>query len=432
MRITAGGANRVTGTRPFYGWVVVGATFVVLFLGFGTAYTFAAFFHSLRDEFDATRKDVSLVFSITGFLYFGLGAVSGPVADRVGPRWVAAFGMALVGAGLLLASRAQALWQVYLTYSLGVGLGVGLAYVPAIGAVQRWFVRRRGFASGLAVAGIGVGTLVMPPLAAALIDVIGWRGAYVALAAMTLLFGIGAALLLEHSPQQRGLLPDGEAVTRQASTVESGHQPPVSHSPFPTPHSLAAREALRSRPFALLYGACLATSLGLFIPFAHLAAYARDQGLSDVTGAWLVALIGAGSAAGRLGLGSVADRAGRRRSLAAAFAGMGLMLVWWLAATSFWSLAVFALLFGVGYGGFVALIPALTSDYFGGRNAGAIIGVLYTGPGIGALVGPYLAGLAYDVRESYVLPIALAALANLVAVACMALLTDPARWRAER
>ncbi|MFP3711765.1 MFS transporter, partial [Paraburkholderia sp. SIMBA_009] len=79
---------------------------------------------------------------------------------------------------------AHTLLQVYVAYGLGVGFGVGCAYVPAVGAVQRWFVRRRGFASGLAVAGIGVGTLVMPPLASALIAHVGWRGAYVTLAAI--------------------------------------------------------------------------------------------------------------------------------------------------------------------------------------------------------------------------------------------------------
>ncbi|MER3420500.1 MAG: MFS transporter, partial [Chloroflexota bacterium] len=199
----------VARSRPFYGWAVVAGTFTVLFIGFGTAYSFAAFFQALRDEFQGSRADISLVFGITGFLYFSLGAVSGPLADRFGPRRVVAAGVLLIAAGVLIASRAQALWQVYLTYSLGVGLGVGFAYVPAISAVQRWFVRRRGVASGMAVAGIGVGNLVMPPVAAALIDRTDWRTAYVLLGLVALGLGLAAAALIEHSPQRRGLLPDG-------------------------------------------------------------------------------------------------------------------------------------------------------------------------------------------------------------------------------
>jgi MFS family permease len=415
--------------RPFYGWAVVAGTFVLLFIGFGTAYSFAAFFQALRDEFQGSRADVSLVFGITGFLYFSLGAVSGPLADRFGPRRVVAAGVLLIAAGVLVASRAQALWQVYLTYSLGVGVGVGFAYVPAISAVQRWFVRRRGVASGLAVAGIGVGNLAMPPMAAALIDHTDWRTAYVLLGLLALTLGLAAAALIEHSPQRRGLLPDGA--------------PPFPPSPpAPLPHAgeglgvradeVGVRAALGSRPFKLLYAAVAACSAGLFIPFVHLVPYARDHGLSGTAGAWLVALIGVGSTVGRFALGSMADRLGRRRSLMVMFAGMGLALLWWTVAVDLWSLALFAVVFGVCYGGFVALIPALTADYFGGRSAGSIIGLLYTSVAAGTLVGPWLAGRIYDLRESYLLPIAVGAAANFVALGCLAALMEPARWRAER
>ena len=145
-----------TSRRPriFYGWFVVVAAFAVTFIGFGCAYTFSAFVEPLQREFGASRGSVSLVFSLAGFLYFGLGIVSGPLADRFGSRPLAATGMILTGLGLALASAARSLTEVYAAYGLGVGIGVGCAYVPAIGAVQRWFVRRRGFASGLAVSGI--------------------------------------------------------------------------------------------------------------------------------------------------------------------------------------------------------------------------------------------------------------------------------------
>lgn len=406
-------------TGIFHGWVVVGAAFGVLFVGFGTAYSFAVFFHSLRDEFDATRGDISLVFALTGFLYFGLGALSGPIADRFGPRRVVFAGIVLIALGLALVSAAQALWQVYLTYSLGVGVGVGLVYVPTVGAVQRWFTRRRGLASGAAVAGIGAGTLVIPLLVAASIDWWGWRASYVTLAVLALVIGTPAALLLDHSPERRGLRPDGDAAPR------FGEVSPVAIQ-------FSVRDAVRVRPFWLLYLACLATSLGLFIPFAHLAPYARDHGFSGGFGALLVGLIGVGSTAGRLLLGGSADRIGRRPALAATFATMGGALFAWLGATEGWSLAIFALAFGAAYGGFVALLPALATDYFGTRSTGGIIGLLYTAAGVGALLGPTLAGAVYDARESYTLPIMLGVATNGLAVACIMLLPAPGAWRADR
>src|SRR6202043_1829578 len=197
-------------SRIFYGWLVVAAAFAVTFVGFGCAYTFSAFVEPLQRDFGASRGSVSLVFSLAGFLYFGLGIVSGPLADRFGSRRLAVAGMILTGLGLAAASAARSLPGVYAACGLGVGLGVGCAYVPAIGAVQRWFVRRRGFASGLAVSGIGVGTLVMPPLASFFIATLGWRNAYLILGALVAFVGAGMALLIENDPGDRGLGPDGD------------------------------------------------------------------------------------------------------------------------------------------------------------------------------------------------------------------------------
>src|SRR5690242_13493651 len=109
--------------RIFYGWWVVAAAFAMTFLGFGSAYTFSAFLEQLQHDFGASRGSVSLVFSLAGFLYFGLGIVSGPLADRFGSRPLALIGMVLLGAGLGLASAAQNLFEVYAAYSLGVEIG---------------------------------------------------------------------------------------------------------------------------------------------------------------------------------------------------------------------------------------------------------------------------------------------------------------------
>jgi MFS transporter, OFA family, oxalate/formate antiporter len=120
--------------------------------------------------------------------------------------------MVLTGTGLALAGAARSLTGVYAAYGLGVGLGIGCSCVPAVGAVQRWFVRRRGFASGLAVAGIGVGTLVMPPLAAFFIEALGWRTAHMILGVFAAAVGSAMALLIENDPRDRGVGPDGDPI----------------------------------------------------------------------------------------------------------------------------------------------------------------------------------------------------------------------------
>ncbi len=388
----------------FYGWFVVAAAFAITFVGFGSAYTFSAFLPSLEQDFAASRGSVSLVFSLAGFLYFGLGIVSGPLADRFGSRRLAVVGMLLTGAGLAAAGAAQSLFQVYAAYGLGVGLGMGCAYVPAVGAVQRWFVRRRGFASGLAVSGIGVGTLVMPPLASLLIGELGWRGAYVILGVLAAILGGGMALLIANDPGECGVGPDGD--------------PPLTHraeSP-----GASARAAVSSRPFAALYAACLSCSFGAFVPFVHLVPYARDHGITKSAGVLLLGAIGVGSTAGRFFLGHLADRMGRQRALIAMFGGMAFALAIWVVARSLWPLAIFAIVYGVFYGGWVAVLPAVVMDTFGGRNVSGIIGILYTSVAFGTLIGPSAAGLAFDLSRSYTLPILAGAAANVIAAAIVA------------
>jgi OFA family oxalate/formate antiporter-like MFS transporter len=372
--------------RFFYGWAIVGAAFAVTLLGFGSAYTFSAFLKPLEQEFGASRGEVSLVFSLAGFLYFALGIISGPLADRFGARTMAVIGMLLVGAGLVFAGLARTIMEVYVAYGLGVGIGVGCAYVPAVGAVQRWFVRRRGFASGLAVSGIGLGTLVMPPLAAWLIALIGWRDAYITLGLLAALLGIAMSWLLVNDPRDKGLGPDGDPLTAASAGARAGS---------------TVGEAVRSRQFIGLYAASLACAFGVFVPFVHLVPYAIDLGIEQTSAVLLLGMIGVGSTAGRFFLGGLADRMGRHTSLVVMHAGIALSLIIWALGASFWTLALFAFLFGVFYGGWVAIIPSVATDYFGGRHIGGILGVLYTSVAFGTLIGPSAAGFAFDISHSY-------------------------------
>jgi OFA family oxalate/formate antiporter-like MFS transporter len=393
--------------RVFYGWVVVAAAFVITFVGFGSAYTFSAFVVSLQREFGASRGSVSLVFSLAGFLYFGLGIVSGPLADRWGARRLAILGMALVGMGLALASAARNILEVYAAYGLGVGLGVGCAYVPAVAAVQRWFVKHRGFASGLAVSGIGVGTLVMPPLASHLIEALGWRETYLILGGFAAALGVGMSLLIENDPRGRGLAPDDDPQPAQGGDVSRS--------------GASVGEAIKSRQFVGLYAACLICSFGVFVPFVHLVPYALDHGVTQSSAVLLLGVIGVGSTGGRFFLGGLADRMGRQPFLLAMFVGMAFALAIWVFATGFWSLAIFALLFGVFYGGWVAILPAVVMDYFGSRNVSSIIGILYTSVAFGTLIGPSAAGFAFDQSHSYTVPIIASVGANICAAVIAAI-----------
>jgi predicted MFS family arabinose efflux permease len=241
----------------------------------------------------------------------------------------------------------------------------------------------------------------VPPLAALLIARLGWRHAYEVLGVLAVVIGAGMALLIENDPKDRGLAPDGGALTAGATALP--------------PQGFTVREALRSRRFAALYAACLVCSFGLFVPFVHLIPYALDHGIARTSAVLLLGAVGVGSTAGRFFLGGLADALGRELSLLLMFAGMALAMGVWLVSISFWGLTAFAVAYGVFYGGFVAILPALVMDYFGGRHVGSIIGVLYTSVAAGTLVGPSAAGYAFDLSHSYTLPILLSIGTNVAA-----------------
>jgi MFS family permease len=360
---------------------VVLAAFTLMCMGFGAAYSFAAFFAAFQSEFGASRAHIALIFSLSALLWFSFGVPGGMLADRFGPRGVCLAGALILAAGLALSALAPSLMALYATFSIGAGIGIGLTYVPSVAAVQHWFVQHRALATGIAVSGIGAGNLLFPPLAAWLIELVGWRHAYLVLAAATLLLAVPAALSL-----------GGGAAARASASGT-------------TLTGMTLGEALKSSPFWALYALGFLLCVGVFVPMVHLVPFAQDAGLGTARGVTLVSLLGLGSLVGRFLLGGAADRLGHVNALVAIGAGMGAMFLLWWVSSGFWALAVFAFVFGTLYGGFVALMPTVCMDAFGPRSLSAILGSLYTAAGIGTLIGPTFAGASFDAFGSYDTPI---------------------------
>jgi MFS family permease len=361
-------------------WVVVWATFVCLAVIFGVSYSFAAFFENFAKEFAAQRADVSWIFGLCGLVYFVLGAGGGMLADRWGPRMVCMTGMVFIAMGLFLTSLAQSLTTVYLSYGLLVGLGIALVYTPSIACVQPWFNKRRGLASGIASAGVGAGTLILPVVVSYLLIEVNWREALQLMSAGVLLIGLTAGFLLKRAPNLSG--------------NTSGQLP-----------GLTISATLKTPSFKWLYMGTLLGAPVMFVPFAHISAAARDAGVPDAQAVGLVGLIGIGSLVGRFAIGWLADRMGRIKTLMLMQGLMGLSYLVWAGAQDPWMFAVFALWFGLSYGSIVSLLPAICMDLFGGRAVSAIIGTLYTGAALGNLLGPVLAGQVFDMTQSYALVI---------------------------
>jgi MFS family permease len=364
------GSSGVDSSRAW--WTVV-AAFVASAVTLGIAYSFGAFFESMADEFDTNAGATAVIFGLTTFTFFALSLLTGRLADRFGPRLVLAIGAVGLFVGLLLTSRVETITAGYVTYGAGVGVAAACGYVPMVSTVGGWFVHHRAVAVGLAVAGIGVGTLVLSPLSAALIDEIGWRDTYVVYA-----FG-GAALLLACIPLMDR--PPGHAAVRQPSRQ---------------------REALRNPVFRRIHLSAFMLGLALFVPFVFVGQYAKERGVGAVQASVLVGVLGGASVVSRIGFGSLVRRFGSFRLFRWSYAVLGASFgLWFVAGGSFAVLVLFVLVLGVGYGGFVALGPIVIADRMGAAGLGSVLGVLYTGPGTGALIGAPTAGYVIDHTGGY-------------------------------
>jgi|Deesub1362A_J573_1020465.scaffolds.fasta_scaffold00136_65 MFS family permease len=376
--------------RIYRGWVVTASTFVILFIVFGISYSFGIFFNSLLREFGASRESISLIFSIHIFILFISGAFFGRLSDVMSPKIVIGLGIALISFGLIISSFAKEIWHLYISYGVIFALGIGAAYIPSISTMQQWFIERGGTAAGIANTGIGFGSLAIAPIAAHMNITIGWRYSFIIFGVLSLLV-LTIAVLFQTQPEDIS----GRGVEFHFTDL------------------------FRSRPFLLLFTAILLGDISIYISIAHIVPYAIDRGVGDVMASTILGMLGGAGIAGRFGMGYLSDTLGKDKGLIICFLGMGLVIIWLIMAETYWMFMLFSLVFGFTYGGFVALLSPIAMDLFGRDNLSSIIGALFAAAGIGALIGPTMAGSLYDSFGSYMIPFTISGISSLVAAGLM-------------
>ncbi len=377
--------------RIFFGWWVVFGALMSNLLASGFYYFgFSAFFLPLQDEFHVGRAAISGAVSLASVTGLVLWPLQGMAIDRFGPVWVSLVGVVLTGVGFIVMGQVHSLFAFYVVYMLLISTGIIIGFaVTGQAAVANWFVRKRAFALGIVLSGIGLGTGLVW-LVAWLIGRFGWHEASVISGLIIIAVGVPISLLLLHRPEPYGLHPDGAAEGDVAAANQRDGEVQLSTS-----------EALRTKEFwltAFVYGLrnMVGGALGLhFIPLMV------GKGFSMETAAAFMTVWGLVSVPGRLGFGWLGDKWNLRDMSAAASVLIGVSMLVLLKANSAWQVVVFMLIYGTAFGGHVSLMPALWGEYFGTKAYATISGWASLVGTAFSLAGPVLAGFIYDRTKSY-------------------------------
>jgi len=397
--------------RPFfYGYVIVALCFFNMVLMRGILASFSVFNIALIESFRWSRAATGSIASVNGFVYSASSPLVGWGYDRFGPRILMPFGAFLIGCGLLLSGASSSLWQLYLSYGLLVGLGIGcIGFVSNTALLSHWFRRRRGTAMGAATMGLGVGILVVP-VVQILITRYGWRTAMALLGIVVLATIVPLnAVFQRRRPEDVGQVPDGDwSAAEDAAAVATSAPEVATEAPAaakaPPARDWTLAEAFCSFPFWSITLGHLGLGTGLALMYTHAVAHLVHVGLAKQLAANAFSLVGVARIPSTAIWGFVSDRLGRDRAyrLGTLFTlgGIGVLMALRSDAPAWWFVA-FAVLYGIGHSSGNPTFGATIADIFGGRNVGVILGWLEVPFGIGVALGSWFGGYAFDVAGSY-------------------------------
>ncbi len=367
---------------------LVAVVWLLLAGAYGLFLSFPVFFVPLLEEFQWSRALTVGAVSLSTVVQAALSPVAGILVDRIGTRPVILAGVVMLTAASVLMGFVHAPWQLYAcTGVLGATGVVSLGWVPMGALLSRQFSENRGRKIATAFSGMGVGVFAMGPATQWLIAHLGWRIATMVLGAVGFAFLFPLAFF-----GVRDVPPPPRAATGRAGETRAG----AAH--------VRLADALRRRQFWALFGAYFMTPLAVFSVFTHQVAFAIDLGFSPMLVASVFGAVGLVSTAGRPVFGIIADRTGGPLAASLSFGctatGALALLVLERHPHVVW-LAMYALVFGLGFGARGPIITAMAGDLFGGPSFGVIYGVLSVGNGLGSAIGPWFAGLMHDVTGSY-------------------------------
>ena len=384
------------GKRFYYGWVIALSCMLIMLVTNGVIFggltvydqDLLAFLASIRTD-EGLRGALKFRDAITLIGGGLLAPVVGAIGDRIGVRPLMVFGLLCLALGNFLYARIGSLQDIYLIHVLLAACIASCGLLVSVMIVSKWFVKHRGLAMGIAVAGTSLGNAAIPQLNAWLIAEFGWRTAFSYSAGIPLLLIPLVWLVMREQPADMGLVLPGEE--RRSATE------PVALT------GMSYGTALRSANFWLFAGIAMLTFYSILALLTHLFLHMTDQGFAPQVAAGGLTVLFILGLIGKLASGVLADRFGRKRVFVGTLAVMCIGS-WMLISTTEWTFWPALVLVGGGWGGLYTLLQLLASDYFGVRDLGKILGTITVLDTLGGGMGPFLTGVMYDHYGSYAIP----------------------------
>jgi MFS family permease len=366
-----------------YRWIIVAVGALVTCVAVGAMFSLAVFLGPMSVSTGWGRATISTAMTLD-FLIMGVaGFAWGTASDRFGARIVVLCGAVLLGAGLLVASRATSPLAFQLGFGVIVGIAAGAFFAPLISTVTAWFDKQRALAVSLVSAGVGVAPMTVSPFAAWLIAHYDWRTAMAVIGVAAWVLLIPAALLIRPVPRARG------------ATAAAGNAQSTDRT------SPSLKSALRTPQFivlAMTYFLCCAAHSG---PIFHVVSYAIACGVPTMAAVSIYSLEGLAGLGGRVFFGVAADRLGVKPILIAGLLVQSFAISGYLLASKLNEFYLLSIVFGGAYGGIMPLYAVLAREYFDQRIMGSILGAATMMSSIGMALGPVLGGWVFDTYHDY-------------------------------
>ena len=384
--------------KIFYGWWIVVLTLIITSSTSSPAFAaVGVWVDSLEEHFGWSRTQLALAFSLGQLEASVAGPIVGILVDKIGAKKLIFAGIALVGIGFILLSQTNSLIMFYISYGVVMLGASGGGWLPMMTVINNWFDKKRTLAMGLGGIGFSVGSFLLVPLLAWLVqpEGVGWRITSLSMGVFFLLIAYPISRFVRNSPEELGEIPDGRSFT------ERGKEGLDRNSIIRVNNDFPMMKIIKMPVFWILAICNGMSTMLIGTMTVHLILALKDQGISVQTGAWIWGSTMLFSGAAQVFGGYLGDKVPKNVSLCVLGIIQAIGVIYATFITSVYMASIFVVVFGVGFGARIPLGTAIRGEYFGRKSFGKVLGVSMLPMMLLMTVGPYVAGLMFDHYGSY-------------------------------